>query len=144
MYARITKVFVVSLLAIFIACPRKNIFEKIINDDWSIVATGRYQGKTIFLPDGGDYKTLVDQIRAEISQHKEVLPMVTTHFFPVYNNLTFKFMYGAFDEEKNYLILRYFARIYEHPVYAGFQIQFVYDVNKKNIVTIYTAEVPFE
>jgi hypothetical protein len=132
------------LVAVLCVCGKKNALETVKDGDYSIVEKGTYRGRPVFLRDGGEYKSLVDQFRESIRKHTEVLPGIVNYYFTVYEHLDFKFKFVSLDEEDNVFILRYFARITDHPVFAGYQIQFVFDAGTKGIVKIYTAEVPLE
>lgn len=131
-------------LFLIISCKKRNEFQKIHDGDFSIVDKGTYRGTTIFLRDGGEYKDVVDTFRTEIEAHEDVLPSITRKFFFVLETLIYKFKFVTLDKEKNCFILRYFARTMNHPVYAGYQIQFVFDVDTKNLIQIYTSKVPLE
>ncbi len=125
-------------------CRQKDMFQKIRDGDFSIVAQDTYRGHAIFLRDAGEFENAVAELRAEIEKNMDVLPVVTRKFFSVPQELHYKFKLIMFDKEKDYLILRYFARVTEHPLYAGYQIQFVIDIKTRRIIKIYTAEVPLE
>lgn len=137
------KIFVTVVLVILV-CAKRNEFQKIRDGDFDIITKGTYHGTTIFLRQGGEYDRLVNDLRTKIERDRDILPMITRRFFFVSERLIYKFKFAALDEEKNYLILRYFARIMNHPLYAGYQIQFVFLLNTKGLTQIYTAEVPLE
>jgi len=134
---------IISVLML-LACSGRNVFKRFEDGDFSVVVQGRYGGKTIFLNQGRQYKDLVDDLRHEIEKKRDFLPLITRKFFIVKGKLFYKFKFVAFDEGKKCLILRYFARAVDHPVYAGYQIQFVFDLKAKDFTEIYTAEVPYE
>jgi hypothetical protein len=125
-------------------CHEIDEFRKIRNGNFDIVSKGTYHGKAIFLREGKEYENIVLEWRAQIEKKKDVLPMITRKFFFAPEKLNYKFKFVTFDKEKNFMILRYFARQVSHPIYAGFQIQFVYDLDSKKLLRIYTAEVPLE
>jgi hypothetical protein len=131
-------------LSLVMRCRQKDMFQKIRDGDFSIVVQDTYRGHAIFLRDAGEFEDVVVELRTEIEENMDVLPVVTRKFFSVSQELHFKFKLIMFDKEKDYLILRYFARIGEHPLYAGYQIQFVVDRDARRIIKIYTAEVPLE
>jgi hypothetical protein len=138
------KISIIVSLFFIIVCVKKNEFQKIKNGDFSIVTMGTYHGKPVYIGQGREYQILVNDFRDEIDRNKEILPMITRKYFLVAETLIYKFKYVAIDKEKNYLILRYFARVMNHPVYAGYQVQFIFDITKRQLVDIYTAEVPLE
>lgn len=125
-------------------CRQKDVFQKIRDGDFSIVAQDTYRGHAVFLRDAGEFEDVVAELRAEIEKNINLLPVITRNFFSVSQELHYKFKLIMLDKEKNYLILRYFARIAEHTLYAGYQIQFVVDIDARRIIKIYSAEVPLE
>ena len=137
------KIFVTVLLVILV-CAKRNEFQKIRDGDFDIITKGTYHGTTIFLRQGGEHNKLITDLRTEIERNMDILPVITEKFFFVSGRLIYKFKFAALDAGKSYLILRYFARIMNHPIYAGYQIQFVFSLNKKQLMQICTAEVPLE
>jgi len=138
------KIGVLLLLFLLIACREKDVFRNMREGDFSMVAQGTYHGHAVFLRDAGGYEDVVKELRAKIERNSDVLPLITKKFFSVSQELRYRFKLVLLDKEKNYLIVRYFARIPEHPLYAGYQIQFVCDMDARRLVKIYTAEVPLE
>ncbi len=137
------RVLIICLFTV-ISCPKKDTLLRLQDGDFAIVVKGRFSGRPTFLNQGRQYKNLVDDLRGKIEKNRDILPLITKKFFSATGRLIYKFKFVAFDEEKNSLILRYFARTMNHPVYAGYQIQFVFDLKTKDITEIYTAEVPYE
>ncbi len=138
------KILIMLFMFLAIVCKEEEALQKIKEGNFDMVNKGTYHGTAIYLRQGGEYKDLVDTFRNEIEKNRDVLPMITKKFFSVSETLIYKFKFVAFDESTNYLIVRYFARILDDPVYAGYQIQFVYNIETKNLVEIFTAEVPLE
>jgi hypothetical protein len=125
-------------------CSRKTLLQRIDEGDLSSVYQGRYKGTTRFLRDGAEYKETVDMIRAEIEAHEDLLLVMTGKYFPVDELMAYKFKFAMVDETQGELILRYFARLPDHPVFAGCQLQFVYDLDTKRLTKTFTSEVPLE
>lgn len=138
------KIRVFLSLFLLIACKEKDVFQNIRDGDYSMIAQGTYHGHAVFLRDTGEYEDLVTSLWSKIEENSDVLPQITKQFFSVSQELHYRFKLVLIDKEKNYLILRYFARIQEHPLYAGYQIQFVCDIDARHLIKIYTAEVPLE
>ncbi|HEC79198.1 MAG TPA: hypothetical protein ENI34_08680 [candidate division WOR-3 bacterium] len=136
----------IAIIIFFIicGCAKKSSLERIVEGDFSLVAKGTYRGTTKFLRDGGVYIELVSRFRGEIEKKEEILSLIARKYFFVPQKMEFNFKFAALDEEKRCLILRYFARVVNHPIYAGYQIQFVYDIETKRLIKIYTSEVPLE
>ena len=82
-------------------------------------------------------------LRQDIEKNKDVLDLINQRFFAIPHK-PYRYKFTALDEETNYLVLRYFARIGEHPLYAGYQIQFVFDPQSQTVTRVYTAEVTLE
>jgi hypothetical protein len=129
---------------LFIFCVKPDRFEIIKNDDFSSVNKGQYRGTPAFLRDGAKYKPMVDDFRSDIAEHFPLLPKITRHIFDIQDSLLYKFKYAAIDSNANVLILRYFSRIYNHPMLAGYQIQFVFDLQSTGLSEIFVDEVPLE
>lgn len=127
-----------------IGCGRKTLMQRIDDGDLSSVYQGRYRGTTRFLRDGAEYKDIVDVIRAEIEAHEDLLLIMTEKYFPIDELMAYKFKFVLVDETQGELILRYFARLPDHPVFAGCQLQFVYDLDSRQLTKIFTSEVPLE
>jgi len=140
---RFSKLFTIVLLPI-LACQTYNPFKSLKQGDFEIVCAGKYKEATIFLRDGAEYKRVVDEFRSEIEKNRALLLMITKEHYDVSGMLFYKFKFAALDSIRTYLILRYFARIYNHPLLAGYQIQFVFNAESRELVKIYTAEVALE
>jgi hypothetical protein len=138
----ITMIIVIGLFSV--VCINRGIFQEIRDGDFAHVTKGRYAGNPTYLPQPHEFERLIEHFRDEIETQIDVLPLISKHFFPIDEMLSYRFKYVAYDEEKNYLIIRYFARTMNHPLYAGYQIQFVFDIYSKNLVHIYTDEVALE
>ncbi len=138
------KKLIIFAFLVIIACRHADEFKKIRDGDFDIVEKETYRGTPMYVGQGGDYQDLVTSLRLDIEKNIDLLPLITKNFFSVEYQLSYRFKFAAIDKEKSYLILRYFARIPDHPLYAGYQTQFVFDVHTKKLLKIYTAEVPLE
>jgi len=136
-------IFIIALLPM-LACQTYNPFKSLNQGDFEIVCPGKYKEATIFLRDGAEYKRVVDGFRSEIEKNRALLLMITKEHYDVSGMLFYKFKFAALDSIRTYLILRYFARIYNHPLLAGYQIQFVFNAESRELIKIYTAEVALE
>jgi hypothetical protein len=125
-------------------CRRTDGFASIRSGDLTMVMKGTYPG-TPNLPDpAGRYETLANTLRSEIEKNQDLFPKITERYFPLTNLLDYRFKYISIDESNECLVFRYFARLIGHPLYAGYQIQFVFDLKKGNLKQLYIAEVPLE
>ncbi len=136
-------IFIIGLLPT-LACHTRNSFKSLEHGDFSLVFSGKYKEATTFLRDGAEYKSVVDGLRTEIGKNPFLLSRITKEHYDVSGALVYKFKFAALDSVSNYLILRYFTRIYNHPLLAGYQVQLVFDAESRELVRIYTAEVPLE
>ncbi len=135
---------IIILFFLIAGCKEQMIFRRIKAGNFEDVQRGFYYGETRFIGPGTEYNKLVKKLQMEIERHQDILPKITRKFFMVPQQLNYKFKYACIDDEKGYLILRYFARIFEHPIYAGYQIQLVFDIDTKRLVRIFTNGVPLE
>ncbi|MEO0106500.1 MAG: hypothetical protein ABIL70_00410 [candidate division WOR-3 bacterium] len=132
------------LLTTTISCHQRDIWSKIREGNYEIIRKGSYRGKLKYLAQPGEHEATILRFRADIEKNIALFPEITKKFFVITDELKYQYKFTWLDEEKNYLILRYFARIYNHPVYAGYQIQFVIDKKEKQIIQIFITEVPLE
>jgi hypothetical protein len=140
----VRKINFIAFLFILFACREVDEFSNLRAGNCDIVIRGRYQGRPIYLPPGSEYEELIRPFRNRIEKNIDVLPMITRKFFFASSKLLYKFKFTSLDREKNLLILRYFARVVNHPIFAGYQIQFVFDIDSKRLIKIFTSEVPLE
>jgi hypothetical protein len=138
------KKYLIFFCLVIISCRHADEFRKIREGNFEIVEKGTYHGRPQYIGQGGDYEDLVIKLRADIEKNSTLLPSITKKYFSTPYDLFYRFKFVALDKENNYLILRYFARIPEHPLYAGYQIQFVYAITTERLMHIYTSEVPLE
>jgi hypothetical protein len=131
------------LLVTSMSCKKRDEFALLHEGDFSMVAKGSYRGHLLFLGDGREHRETVDHLRRLVEKNFEILDSVTERFFSI-PHMGYKFKYAALDTETRMLMLRYFARIREHPVYAGYQIQFLFDAESRRLKSVYTEEVPLE
>lgn len=134
----------ICIVGILSNCPHKSTFDRLDDGDFTIVTKGTFRGKTIFLRDGGQYRETVDAYRVAIESRLYLLPMIIRKHYIVPEKLDFLFKYATIEQERELLILRYFARVLHHPVHAGYQIQFVFEMENNTCTAIYASEVPLE
>ena len=132
------------VLCVIITCRSIDVFEHIRNDTYEYIFRGTYHGSGLFIRDGGAFASLIADFRHRVETNADVLPHIVHRVFSTSVQFAFRYKFTAHDAEKDYLILRYFARIPEHHDFAGYQIQFVFEIPTKKLVGVYTAEVPLE
>ncbi|MBE0432743.1 hypothetical protein IBX73_04665 [candidate division WOR-3 bacterium] len=125
------------------SCSRACGLRAIRSGDFSIVQRGSYRGWLTMVTEGMEQVEAAERLRAMVDKNIEVLNMISDRFH-VIEHVGYRFKYAALDVESNELVLRYFTRIVEHPLYAGYQIQLVFDGGSRRLKGVYTAEVPLE
>jgi hypothetical protein len=127
-----------------VSCRRKGELSRIYAGDFSIVYEDTYRGQLKFLGRGRDYEGLAQTLRAEIEKDDmAILDMISDRFHTITHE-EYEFKFFALDEINDCLLLRYFARIVEHPIYAGYQIQFVFSRTAHKLLNVFTSEVSLE
>lgn len=139
----LTAIFCILPLLTSVSCKKRDGLDLLRAGDFSIVTKGSYRGNLLFLGDGRAYRETVDYLRGLIEIDFEIFDVISDRFYTM-PHLGYKFKYAALDTKNDLLVLRYFARIMEHPVYAGYQIQFVFDNASRRLKVVYTEEVPLE
>jgi hypothetical protein len=143
MKKRLVILMAMTMLCSSLSCKRQDQLSRIRAGDFSNVHEGTYRGRLKFLREISGYHESTENLRQDIEKNKDVLDLISHKFFTIPHK-PYRYKFTALDEETGYLVLRYFARIGEHPLYAGYQIQFVFDPQSQVVKEIYTAEVPLE
>lgn len=139
----ITVIFGILPLLTSISCRKRDGLDLLRAGDFSVVIKGSYRGNLLFLGDGRAHRETVDYLRELIEIDFEILDVISDRFYTM-PHLGYKFKYAALDTESDAVVLRYFARIMEHPIFAGYQIQFVFHNASRRLKAVYTEEVPLE
>ncbi|MEO0137564.1 MAG: hypothetical protein ABIL39_07945 [candidate division WOR-3 bacterium] len=125
-------------------CSHPDIWQKIRQGNFESVERGDYRGTLIYMPHPGKYERLVERYRREIERNIDLLPWITKHFFDIKEDLIYQYKFTWLDEGHKFLVLRYFAHIYKDPIYAGYQMLFVYDTRSHKLIKICVTNVPLE
>jgi hypothetical protein len=144
------KLLLISLLVI--SCLGKGYWvDRLKSGDYSMVKVGRYPHTTKMLryaadpASGSERDVLIGRTRKGIEDNLELLDTVTKHFFPEERTkLTFRYKFTSVDEERDMLILRYFAPIWFPEILAGYQCQFVVSQQMGTVEQIFLSEVALE
>jgi hypothetical protein len=140
---RLMIVMTVSILCSVLLCKRQDVLSRIRSGDFSNVHKGTYRGRLRFLRESSTYHESTKKLRQDIDENEDILILISQRFYTIPHK-QYRYKFTALDEESNYLVLRYFARIGEHPLYAGYQIQFVFNPQSQTVTEVYTAEVALE
>ena len=126
------------------ACATSGIIAKVAQDNYALVQEGHYSGSVRVKNDDSTLQKLVQPWRHEIEANPEFMRGIAEKYFSMPIESRFGYMYTGEDSAARRVLLRYFA--YDpHPiVYAGWQIQFVFDRPAKKLVSVYAVEVPLE
>ena len=143
MQTRLALFSIAIVVAAHTCCKRQDELCKIHAGDFSIVYEGKYHGRLKFLAEGREHRELVKDLRMYIERDTSVLSLISDRFYTIPHH-GYRFKFAALDETSDCLVLRYFARIDEHPLYAGYQIQFVFALPSRILKKIFTSEVPLE
>lgn len=143
MKKRVLILITASIVCSVLLCKRQDVLSRIRAGDFTNVHKGTYRGRLRFLRESSTYHESTEKLRQDIDENTDVLDVISQRFYTIPHK-PYRYKFTALDEESNYIILRYFARIGEHPLYAGYQIQFVFDPQSQTVTEVYTAEVTLE
>ncbi|HEX7320522.1 MAG TPA: hypothetical protein VF399_09235 [bacterium] len=131
-------------VALAVACHPVRFWKDLRTGDYTLVEAGTYHGFPRYLQHPGAYEAIVRQCRAQIEKNTDLMPRITGRYFAVTQELRFQYKFTSIDSVSQCLIVRYFARIADDPLYAGYQIQFVYALQQRDFVRVFTSRVPLE
>lgn len=132
-----------SVLTLFVRCAKPDALQGVREGDFSMVRKGAYRARLVFLAEGREYSTTVEHLRAMIERNIDVLDLLSERLYAE-PHFGYRFKFAAIDSANDILVLRYFARMGDHPVYAGYQMQLLFDIGSQQLLRIYTCEVPLE
>lgn len=135
-------VFTISL-TLLSGCRRDGLFNDLKRGDYRLVATGAYDGTADYIGSGAHEK-IVAEYRRTIEARPDLLRAVTRHVFPAAPDLRYEFKMALRDRDRDRFILRYYAPHFHGDVYAGYQLFFVGDGTRMELIRIYCSEVPLE
>lgn len=135
--------FVLSLLCLGSACAKPDALKSARSGDLSMVCNEPYHGHLAFLYGTEEYSRVIEELRQAVEKEPGVLDRMTAAFFDEPHR-DYVFKYGALDRTDNFLVLRYFARVVDHPLIAGYQVQLAFDIGSRACREIYVSEVPLE
>jgi hypothetical protein len=124
-------------------CSKPDVLSSVRKGDMSMVYGESYRGRLLFLGEGKEYAGAVERLRRTIDKNIDVLDTLTERLFTE-PHLGYRFKYAALDADNDILLLRYFARIREHTLYAGYQVQLLFDAESFDLLRLHISEVPLE
>jgi hypothetical protein len=133
-----------AVIILAVTCHPARFWKDLRTGDFTLVEEGTYRGFPRYMQHPGAYEAIVRQCRAQIEKNTDLMPLITDRFFAVTKELHFQYKFTSIDSVSQCLIMRYFARIADDPLYAGYQIQFVYALRQRDFVRVFTSRVPLE
>ena len=119
--------------------------KKIEGGDFSIVEKGRALYPIRKIESHSGYDDLIENIRGTVEDKPELFKKIAQHFFPeIPNGLDFQYDFSSLDEKNEKVILRYFAKFPNPEVFSGVAIQFIMDLEEREVIKIYVIQVPLE
>jgi hypothetical protein len=138
-----TAIFAVAAI-LTVNCHPASFWKDLRTGDYTLVEEGTYRGFPRYMQHPGAYEAVVRRCRAQIEKNDDLMPLITGRFFTVTGELSYQYKFASIDSVSQCLIIRYFARIADNPLYAGYQIQFVYALRRRDFVRVFTSRVPLE
>lgn len=135
---------ITALLVLALACGSHNLVRSVSADDFALVREGRYQGSVRVMNGDPQLKQLAQSWRGQIEADPVFLRDVADRFLSLPDTTEFRFMYVGEDSVARRVILRYFGFAPKPFIIAGWQVQFVFDLNGRGLKAVYTEEVPLE
>lgn len=116
--------------------------------DYSSVEAGRYPHRTEILASASEHGKAVDELRKAIGRDPKTMNRIAEHFFPQgegdLSNLRFRWQFAGTDDQNSRLVLRYFAAIQQPFIFAGYQVQFVFQLPGQTFEKVYIDQLPLE
>ncbi len=134
---------VLSLLFFGNSCAKPDALRSALSGDLRMVYEKPYRGHLTMLYGTEEYSQTIEELRQAVEKEPGVLDQLTAAFFEEPHR-EYGFKYAALDRACNLLVLRYFARVVDHPLIAGYQVQLAFDVDSRACRQINVSEVPLE
>lgn len=127
-----------------LSCKKNDLFNDLRSGDYRLVVKGTYNGTAEYIGQGENYGPAVKRYRWLVEKNIDLLPRLTRVHFSAPGYLNYGYKMALLDRLKNFLVLRYFARIYGDPLIAGYQLFFVFDLSRDKLARVFSSEVPLE
>ncbi|RKX70659.1 hypothetical protein DRP53_04190 [candidate division WOR-3 bacterium] len=124
------------LIPLLLSC-RPSLRKIIIDNDFALVRPGDYPGFTIPYRETERTKLIAKEI------DQELLNLIVQRVYPCVGRLRYDYMSTRLDPESGNEVIRYFGRLRDDPLIAGYQIQFIFN-GPGRLVLICVAPVPLE
>jgi len=119
--------------------------QKLKSDDYSIVEIGRYPHTTHMISSPSIYDNEINKFKKIIDKYPKIMENMAKHFFEnERRELNFKYRFTSLDIRTNVLIIRYFAQLPHPHIIAGYEAQFIVDIETHKVTKIFVREVPLE
>lgn len=131
-----------ALLLMLAGCAM-NLATRLAADDFAVVRLGRYPGDVHIMNGNPRLERLVAPWRAELESNPDLLHRAAGKYFSMPREPEFHYMSVGEDSTTGRVLLRYFAYAPKPVVYAGWQLQFVFD-SRGRLLDVFAAELPLE
>jgi len=142
------KFLAVLLLAVFLAgCfhSAPQWIQKLRSGNYSIVEIGRYPYTTHMVSSPSIYDKQINKLKKVIDKNSKIMENIAKHFFEnERRELNFKYRFTSLNRRANVLIIRYFAQLPHPHIIAGYEVQFIVDIETHKVTKIFVREVPLE
>jgi len=110
-----------------------------------MVEIGRYPHAASMISAPSIYDNEINKLKKVIDKHPKIMENTAKHFFEnERRELNFKYRFASLDRKANILIIRYFAQLAHPYILAGYEEQFIVDLETHKIIKIFVREVPLE
>jgi hypothetical protein len=119
--------------------------QRLQSGDYSIVEIGHYPNTTHMITSPSIYDNEITKFKKVIDKHSKIMQNTAKHFFEnEIRELNFKYRFASLDRKANVLIIRYFAQLPYPYILAGYEEQFIVDLETHKVTKIFVREVPLE
>jgi hypothetical protein len=132
------------LLVLVLACASHDLVRDVSSKDFALVREGHYQGRVRVVGNDPQLKQSVERWRGQIEADPAFLRDIAGRFLSFPDTTRFRFKYVGEDSSARRVILRYFGFAPKPVIIAGWQVQFVFDLEGRGLKAVYTEEVPLE
>jgi len=119
--------------------------ERLEGEDFSLVEKGRVPYATRKIDSPSEFDDLINKTRRAVEENPKVMEKIARTFYTdIPEDLVFQYDFSSLDNQKERVVLRYFAKYSEPQVFSGIVLQFVVDIKTKEVSGIYILQIPLE